>query len=127
MQTRSINSPEAPGASGGYAQAVEVSGAQRFLFISGQIPVSVEGRVPESFTDQARLAWRNIQAQLESAGMGLENIVKHTTFLSDRRYRSQNSEVRKEVLGDLTPALTVTITGIYDQAWLLEIEAVAAA
>ena len=77
--------------------------------------------------DQARLAWRNIRVQLESAGMGLENIVKHTTFLSERRYRSQNSEVRKEVLGDLTPALTVIIAGIYDEAWLLEIEAVAAA
>ena len=127
METRSVNSPEAPGASGGYAQAIEVSGAQRFLFISGQIPVSVEGRVPESFTGQARLVWRNIRAQLESAGMGLENIVKHTTFLSDRRYRSQNSEVRKEFLGDLTPALTVIIAGIYDEAWLLEIEAVAAA
>ncbi len=59
--------------------------------------------------------------------MGLENIVKHTTFLCDRRYRQINSEVRREVLGDLEAALTVIITGIYDEAWLLEIEVVAAA
>jgi 2-iminobutanoate/2-iminopropanoate deaminase len=31
------------------------------------------------------------------------------------------------VLGERAPALTVIITGIYDEAWLLEIEAIAAA
>jgi hypothetical protein len=31
------------------------------------------------------------------------------------------------VLGDRSPALTIVIAGIYDEAWLLEIEAVAAA
>jgi hypothetical protein len=31
------------------------------------------------------------------------------------------------VLGDLSPALTVVIAHIFDEAWLLEIEAVAAA
>ena len=126
MEIQTVNASDAPGPSGGYAQAVSVEGASRLLFISGQIPVSVDGEVPESFADQARLAWKNLEAQLEAAGMGLENIVKHTTFLSDRRYRRQNSEIRKEVLGDLGPALTVIITGIYDEDWLLEIEATAA-
>ena len=59
--------------------------------------------------------------------MGLENIVKHTTFLANRKYRNENRQVRREVLGELRPALTVIITGIFDEAWLLEIEAVAAA
>jgi 2-iminobutanoate/2-iminopropanoate deaminase len=31
------------------------------------------------------------------------------------------------VLGDHSPALTIIITGIYDEAWLLEIEAIAVA
>ncbi len=59
--------------------------------------------------------------------MSLDNIVKHTTYLSDRQYRDQNSTVRREVLGDRNPALTVVITGIYDEEWLLEIEAIAVA
>ncbi|WP_318011281.1 RidA family protein [Mesorhizobium sp. ES1-4] len=84
-------------------------------------------RRPESFRDQALLAWRNVEAQLLAADMGLENIVKHTTFLSDRRYRQINSEVRREVLGDQEAALTVVIAGIYDESWLLEIEAIAVA
>jgi hypothetical protein len=30
-------------------------------------------------------------------------------------------------LGERTPAITIILAGIYDEAWLLEIEAVAAA
>jgi 2-iminobutanoate/2-iminopropanoate deaminase len=31
------------------------------------------------------------------------------------------------VLGERHPALTIVLTGIFDEAWLLEIEAIAAA
>ncbi|MEM7123219.1 MAG: RidA family protein [Pseudomonadota bacterium] len=127
MEQRSINAPDAPGAAGGYAQAREVSGERRTLYISGQIPVRADGTTPDDFVEQARVAWTNVEAQLRAAGMSLENIVKHTTFLADRRYRDDNRTVRNEVLGDLDPALTVIITGIFDEAWLLEIEAVAVA
>lgn len=68
-----------------------------------------------------------MEAQLRAAGMGLQNLVKVTTFLADRRYTKENRAVRIEVLGELQPALTVIITGIYDKAWLVEIEAIAAA
>lgn len=125
METKQINAPDGPAASGGYSQAVLVSGASRVLHISGQIPVDVDGSLPRDFETQARLAWTNVERQLKAAGMGLRNIVKHTTFLSSRDYRQINSKVRQEVLGDLAPALTVIIAEIYDDAWLLEIEAVA--
>ena len=127
MDLRSIDSPDAPKPAGGYAQAVAVSGATRTLHVSGQIPVDVEGNCPSGFAEQARLAWSNVLAQLAAAGMGVENLVKVTTFLSDRRYALENRQVRQEVLGSHRPALTVIITGIFDEAWLLEIEAVAAA
>jgi 2-iminobutanoate/2-iminopropanoate deaminase len=110
-----------------YAQALEVSGFSRLLFVSGQVPEGPGGEVPEDFRSQCRLAWANVEARLGAAGMTLDNVVKVTIFLSDRRYRRENAEVRAEVLGKRTPALTVIITGIYDEAWLLEIEAVAAA
>jgi enamine deaminase RidA (YjgF/YER057c/UK114 family) len=58
--------------------------------------------------------------------MALSDLVKVTVFLSDRQYRAANAAVRKEVLGTHTPALTIIITGIYDEEWLLEIEAIAA-
>ena len=58
--------------------------------------------------------------------MALGNLVKVTVFLSDRKYREANSRIRKELLGQISPALTIIITGIYDEKWLLEIEAIAA-
>lgn len=127
MQTRIVNAPDAPSPSGGYAQALEVTGASRLLFISGQIPVTPDGAVPEAFADQARLVWANIEAQLRAAGMTIDNLVKVTIFLADRSYATENREVRKAVLGDRQIAMTVVIAGIFSEAWLLEIEAMAAA
>lgn len=110
-----------------YCQAHEVAGFSRLLFVSGQVPADEAGAVPEDFRSQCRLAWSNVRSQLEAAGMSFDDLVKVTVFLSDRRYRQENYEVRHEVLGDRSPALTIVICGIYDEAWLLEIEAVAAA
>lgn len=127
MKSRSLNAPDAPKPLGGYAQAVDVTGAQRMLFISGQIPVTPDGTVPTGFPAQCRLAWANVEAQLREAGMTLDNLVKLTTFLSDRQYGLENRAIRQEVLGERRPAMTVIITGIFDAAWLLEIEAIAVA
>ncbi|HVQ07959.1 MAG TPA: Rid family hydrolase [Allosphingosinicella sp.] len=59
-------------------------------------------------------------------GHGLADIVKVTTFLADRAHAAENGAIRREVLAGLTPALTIIIAGIYDPAWLLEIEVIAA-
>lgn len=121
-----IEAPDAPSAKGGYAQAVRLTDFGELVFVSGQVPVDVAGAVPESFADQCRLVWRNVEAQLRAAGMRLADIVKVTTFLSDRAYAAENSAIRSEVLAGLTPALTIIIAGIYDPAWFLEIEVIAA-
>jgi enamine deaminase RidA (YjgF/YER057c/UK114 family) len=73
------------------------------------------------------MVWRNILAVLAEAGLGVANLVKVTTYLSDRQYRALNSKIREEILGDHAPALTIIICDIYAEEWLLEIEAVAAA
>jgi enamine deaminase RidA (YjgF/YER057c/UK114 family) len=121
-----INAPDAPQPSGGYAQAVRLSDVAELVFVSGQIPVEADGAVPGAFGDQCRLVWRNVEAQLRAAGLTLADIVKVTTFLSDRAYAAENGAIRREVLAGLTPALTIIIAGIYDPAWLLEIEVIAA-
>jgi 2-iminobutanoate/2-iminopropanoate deaminase len=110
-----------------YAQACEVTGAQRLLFVSGQVPEDAEQRVPADYPSQYRLAWRNVETQLKAAGMSFDNLVKVTIFLSDRALIAQSGGLRRAILGDRSPALTIVIAGIYDASWLLEIEAVAAA
>ncbi len=127
MQVTLINSPLAPQPAGGYAQAVALADYQQLLFISGQIPVTVDGVIPEGFAAQAHLAWQNVIAQLESAGMTIANLVKVTVFLASRTYTMENRRVRQAVLGEHKVAMTVIIADIFDERWLLEIEAVAAA
>lgn len=125
MERRTIDAPDAPEAAGGYAQAVETRGVRRILHISGQVPVDRTGIVPTPFRAQCRAAWANLEAQLRAAEMSLDNLVKVTTYLADRRYATENREVRQAVLGDRRPALTIIVTGIFDEACLVEIEAVA--
>ena len=127
MQTRRINAETALVPTTGYSQALEVSGHTRTLFVSGQIPVAADGSVPQDFEAQCRLAWSNVEAQLKAAGMTLDNVVMHRAYLADRTYTTINRAVRNEVLAGRETALTVVIAGIFDEAWLLEIEAVAMA
>ena len=129
MKLVPINAPDAPQPAGGsYAQAVEVTGISRLLFISGQIPAEAGGEVvPADFESQARLAWKNVIAQLSAAGMTLDNLVQVRIFLSDRKYTAGYRKVRNEVLAGRQIGLTTIITGIFDEKWLLEIEAIAAA
>jgi enamine deaminase RidA (YjgF/YER057c/UK114 family) len=49
---------------------------------------------------------------LTAAGLTTDNLLKVTTHLSDRRHADANARVRREMLGDHRPALTVVITGI---------------
>lgn len=109
-----------------FAEACEVSDAKRLLFISGQVPQK-DDYIPATYPEQYRLAWANVEARLHAAGMTYDNLVKATIFLSDRSLIAQSDGLRRAVLGGRTPAITIVITGIYDERWLLEIEGVAAA
>jgi reactive intermediate/imine deaminase len=126
MNRETINAKNAPASRGGYSQAVKIEDFKTLLFISGQIPVSDDDKVPETFDEQARLVWRNIDAQLKAAGMSKADLVKVTTFLADRHHATANREVRSDYLGAIAPAMSVVICAIFDEKWMLEVEAIAA-
>ena len=121
MQRREIRPTEVS-----YSQALEITGFKRLLFVSGQLPQCEECVLPKDFDGQCRRAWANVERQLEAAGMTLANLVKVTTYLSERRLRKRNYEIRHEVLGEHAPALTVIIADLYEEGWMVEIEAIAA-
>ena len=126
MKRDNINALNAPQPRGGYSQAVSVEDFRRMLFVSGQIPVTSDDVLPEGFEAQARQVWLNVDAQLKAAGMSKTDIVKVTTYLADRQHVVANREIRNDYLGSLAPAMTVVITGIFDSAWLMDVEVVAA-
>ena len=127
MERRIIAPPGYPNLPGAYAPAVEVSGNARTLYISGTVPVGPDGTCPPDFEGQARQVWANIEAILKAADMDFDNLVKATTYLADRKYNLYNRRIRQEILGDRRLALTVILPAIFDEAWLIEIEAIAVA
>ena len=114
--------PPAPG----YCMGLEVRQHRRLLFISGQVPERVDGTVPEGFEAQCEQSWRNVVEVLAAAGLGVEHLVKVNTFLTDRNQLVANRAIRRKMLGDHQPALTVVVVQTVDSKWLLEIEAIAA-
>lgn len=122
----SLNPPSVPAPLGGYAQSVSVYRSNQLLVVSGQIPESPDGTIPEDFPAQCRLAWTNVMANLTVAFFSAEDLVKVTTYLADRRYAEDNRAIRQEFLGGVEPASTVVVAGLLDPRWLLEIEATAA-
>jgi len=127
MRTRAVAAPDAPAAAGAYAQAPEVAGASRLLFVSGQVPVAPDGSLPEGFAAQCRQAGASLEAQLRAAGMGLDHLIEVTILPADRAHPAENRAVQQAVLGDPPPALTAIVAAIFGAEWLLAIEAVAAA
>jgi len=123
---RTIDPAGVPEAVGGYSHGTLVPAGSELLFISGQVPEDLDGSVPDDFAAQAQLAWRNVERTLGAAGYTLDHLVKVSMYIRDRRYRAANREVRHAVLGDRRPALTVLVVDHWDDAWLIEIEAVAA-
>jgi 2-iminobutanoate/2-iminopropanoate deaminase len=119
--------PTAPAPAGQYTQAVEVTGATRTLYLSGQVGIASDGSVPEDAEAQCALAWRNLQAQLRAAGMEIENLVKITTIV---RYPADAAKVRAgraAVLGTHRAAGTLIIGGLSNPAWKVEVEGIAVA
>ena len=125
-ERRIVNSADAPQPSGAGAEGILVSGGKHMLLLSGQVALDTELDCPSSFEAQARLAWRNVEAQLASVGRGLDDIVKVTTFLVDRRYAEENKAIRNEIMAGRNFANTLVIAGLYDPAWLIEVEVIAA-
>ncbi len=128
MPLKPLNPPGAPPPASPYSQAVEVTDAKRWLHISGQIGVTPAGETLAGAEAQHEQVWRNILAILAAAGMGPENLVKVTGFITSAEQVPTFRAVRDRLLGGARPASTlVVVAALAGPQWLVEIEAVAAA
>jgi 2-iminobutanoate/2-iminopropanoate deaminase len=111
-----------------YSHGIEAPAPARWLHISGQVGVAPDGTMRQGAEAQIEQAWRNLLAILDSAGMGPRDLVKVTTFLTDRAHLQTSREVRERMLQGAEPASTLLIvSGLARAEWLVEIEAIAAA
>ncbi len=103
---------KAPAPVGPYSQAVEAGG---FLFCSGQIAIDPASNnvLTGPIEDQAKQVLENIRAVLEEAGLGLQNVVKTTIFLTKMDDFATVNEVYSRYFTEQPPARsTIAVSGL---------------
>ncbi len=95
--------------------------------LSGQVGVRPDGSIPDDAGEQAAQVVRNIQALLTSEGLTAADIVKVTTYLTDRAAIPAWRVHREALLGQLEPASTLLlVAGLADPRFVIEVDVEAA-
>ena len=120
---RKISTDKAPAAIGPYSQAVAVG---NLVFTSGQIPLDPEtgAMVGETIAEQTHRVIMNLEAVLASEGLGFENVIKTTCFLSDMANFAAFNEVYAEYFVG-KPARSCVAVRDLPKGALVEIEVIA--
>ena len=123
MTLEQISTEAAPAAIGPYSQAIK---AGDFVFFSGQIPLTPEGKiVGGDITVQAQQVMSNMVAVLEAAGLGFANVVKTTIYLTDLNDFATVNEIYGERFQDPPPARACVQVAALPKGVAVEIEWVA--
>ncbi|MFY9210749.1 MAG: RidA family protein [Aestuariivita sp.] len=113
---------------GAYSHGVEIPPNARWLHVSGQVGIAPDGTLGEDAAEQSQIIWDNIQAILADAGMGIENLVKVTAFLTDPDDLPAYGTVRSAALGQARPCSTlIYVPALVKPDWKVEVDVVAAA
>lgn len=114
----------------GYHQAELLEGAKRQLICAGQTAVDAEGNPqhPDDMRSQIALALDNLEAVLDSAGMGLANITRLSIYTTDVDEAMQHFDLLGSRFGPVNAAPPMTLLGVSRLAiagLMFEIEATA--
>jgi enamine deaminase RidA (YjgF/YER057c/UK114 family) len=124
---RFIN-PDALTRSPAYTQVVEVRGAARTVYVSGQLGTTRDGALASrDFRTQAEQVFENLKAALAEVGARFADVVKLNSYLADIAHLPILREVRARHLDVSAPPASTTLGGasFARDGALLEIEAVA--
>jgi len=111
-----------------YTQLVEVAGASRMLYVSGQLGTTSDGKLAGAdFRAQAEQVFANLKTALAAVGASFADVVKVSSFLADIAHLPILREVRARHLdaAALPASTTIAVSGFALPGALLEVEAVA--
>jgi len=111
---------------GAYSHAVVSEGSGRTLRVSGQVGIGPDGTIPDDVDEQSELVWRNLEAILAAAEMGMADVVKITAYLTDPADLAAYGAVRSQHLEDHRPASTlVFVSALVKPELKVEVDLVA--
>jgi 2-iminobutanoate/2-iminopropanoate deaminase len=112
----------------GYTHGVLITAPARRLVMSGQVGIAPDGVIPAAADAQIGQAFANLRAVLEAHGMTPANVVKVTTFLTNRDWLPAYRAAHTAFFPTDPPASTLLfVAGLADPAFHFEIEAEAIA
>jgi len=107
----------------GYSRAV-VQG--EWCFVAGTTGYDYATmRMPEDAGQQARNALETIEEALEQAGSSLKDVVRVRYYITDMAHYDGLVEVAGKIFGDIRPAATMLVCGLYKPEMKVEIEVTA--
>lgn len=122
-----LHTDTAPEPFSNYSQAVEVDPGSRIIAVSGQVGVDLDGNLAKTEAGQHEQTWANIFDILKANGMGPQNIIDVTAYLTSQTGVPIYREARDKMLGEARPASTLLIvSGLANPAWKVEITVMAA-
>ena len=111
---------DAPKPGGAYSHAVR---AGDVIYLAGQTPHDPETREqPESFEEQARLAFRNLEAVARAAGASLADAVRVGVYLRDMGDFAVMNAVFAEFVPEPSPVRTTVQSDL--PGFAIEVDAV---
>ncbi|MEH6977802.1 MULTISPECIES: RidA family protein [Bacillus] len=99
-----VHKPVAP-----YVHQIEVTGPNKWLTLSGQLGMEIDGMVPEDPLEQLQLALDNIRRNLVAANMNVEDLTKMVFYLVG----DFNADKRRKIIGDFLGEHLPCTTMIY--------------
>jgi len=99
-----VHKPVAP-----YVHQIEVTGPNKWLTLSGQLGMEIDGMVPDDPLEQLQLALDNIRRNLKAANMNVEDLTKIVFYLVG----DFNAKKRRKIIGDFLGEHLPCTTMIY--------------
>lgn len=135
MGTPEMLQPEGlPAPLGQYSHVSRVR-SEQLVFVAGQVAVDERGELvgEGDFDAQVRQVFHNLERALTGAGASLSGVMKFTTYLTRVEDLEDFRRIRRDLFAELYPEggypanTLVVVTRLVSPAFLVEIEAVAAA
>jgi 2-iminobutanoate/2-iminopropanoate deaminase len=119
------DAPSGPTPLGPYSIATEANG---LVFVSGMVPIIPETNQPlvGDIKAQTHQVMKNIGAVLGDVGLGYNDIVKTTIFVTDMADYPAVNEVYAEYVGESRPARSTIEVSALPGGFLVEIESISA-
>lgn len=118
-----LESKNAPAAIGPYSQAIKANG---LIYTSGQIPLTVEGKIVErEIKIQTRQVLENLKNLLEDSQSSMDKVIKVTIYLENMDDFAVVNVLYAEAFGDHKPVRSTVAVKTLPKNVLVEMDAIA--